>query len=113
MFSTSVRLEKVFFNRRIGMSKFAGIAIIMVLSSLMLGTVDKASAADANTEAVAAPVRDGDGPAYRNITDLDKFVAALEDGYTPQRYAAVMDRARFSPVIQAGLKDGETGLPLR
>lgn len=91
------------------MSKFAGIAIIMVLSSLMLGTVDKASAEDANTEAVTKTVRD----AYRNITDLDKFVAALEDDYTPKRYGAVMDKARFSSVIQAGLGEGETGLPLR
>lgn len=96
------------------MGKFAGIAIIMLLSSLMSGTVDKAYAADANTEAVAEPVRDGDGPAYRNITDLDKFVAAIEDGCTPERYGAVMDKARFSSVIQAGLPvNGDTGLPLR
>lgn len=96
------------------MSKFAGIAIIMVLSSLMFGTVGKVSAADTDTEAVAEPVRDGYyGPAYRNITDLDKFVAALEDDYAPKRYGAVMDKARFSSVMQAGLEDGDTGLPLR
>lgn len=37
-----------------------------------------------------------DGYTYRNITNMEKFMAALEDTYTPGKYAAIMDRSRFT-----------------
>lgn len=39
------------------------------------------------------------GHNYRNTMNLDKFVAALGDYYTPERYGVIMDSTRFAGVL--------------
>lgn len=54
----------------------------------------------------AAPAVRG---SYRNIHSQESIFAALEDGYTPARYRAIMDRSRFS-ALESGCAHADADL---
>lgn len=40
------------------------------------------------------------GHTYKNITDMERFVASLGDPYTPDTYGAIMERSRFAALYE-------------
>lgn len=80
------------------MERTLGVVLAALLTSAAMGVAVTAHAGDELTvEKLVEAFKDNyTGYYYQNLTNMEKFVAALDDPYAPARYGAIMDRSRFS-----------------
>ncbi|HBG47251.1 MAG TPA: hypothetical protein DDW94_09730 [Deltaproteobacteria bacterium] len=75
------------------------LTIAALLSIFVLSTTVKAEELLDADRIISAMEDNYNGYTYKNVHKLDSFIAALGDQYTPERYQAIMDPARFTGLL--------------